>query len=249
MNKENEVVLLKDVNFAYDSATILENINLSIEERDFLAIIGPNGAGKSTLVKIILGLLKPQSGTVSVLGKTPEQSCQKIGYLPQGNFFDLSFPLSVKEVVLYGLIRKNSFLPFFTKSEKVKVNRLMKDLNIYEYRNEKIGNLSGGQRQRVFIARALIANPRILILDEPNTHIDSQAEKALYRWLKELNKKITIVMISHDISTVSNLANKVACVNKNISVNRVDAILEDGCYHKHNFGSDDFVPIKHSCKL
>lgn len=248
MSEESQpVITLKNLSFRYQQNWLFENLNLNVEARDFLAMLGPNGAGKTTLIKIILGLLKPEQGEVRILGAEPEASRSKIGYLPQGNFFDRDFPLVAREVIAYGLIQRRTFLPFFSPAELAKVEQIMRELNLLACQNTPIGELSGGQRQRVLIARALVAEPQVLILDEPSTHIDSMAEKELYALLQRLNQKITIIIVSHDISAVSKFVNKVACVNKNLVVNEIATLLEaqkiKPCF------SSDCLPLKHSCSL
>lgn len=248
-NKEGNIVIeLNNVQFKYNSMIILDDINLTVREKDFLSIIGPNGSGKSTLLRIIMGLLSPQKGTVKILGGSPEKNRERIGYLPQGNFFDINFPLTIEDIVLQGLINKHSFLPFFRQSDKAKAARVMEELGIYDIRTKQIGHLSGGQKQKTFIARALVANPTILVLDEPNAHIDSEAEQELYEILKEINNEITIIMVSHDVSAVSTLSSKVACVNKNISVNAIEDLIKQEHPANHLI-SGKYISIKHTCKL
>lgn len=233
-SKKTTIIEVDDLCFSYGENLILDNVSFSICENDFIAVVGVNGSGKTTLVKIISGIIKPSAGRVRT-----KKDC-KIAYLPQGSFFERSFPISIQDVILQGLVSKNSFFPFYTKTEKLMAEKIMKELNVYDYRNKKIGDLSGGQRQRVFISRALISNPSVLILDEPNTHIDSKSETELYKLLEEINKNTTIIMVSHDISAVSSLANRVACVNKKVVINDISEEISK---------KNGKILIQHSCNL
>jgi zinc transport system ATP-binding protein len=243
------IIQLKNIDFDFKQIKILEGINLEVNQKDFLAVIGPNGSGKTTLIKIILGLIKPTKGQVKVFGQGPQKVNQKMGYLPQGDNFDLDFPLTVEEVVLYGFIKPNSFGFKFKSEEKAKAKEIMQKIGIFQKRKNLIGQLSGGEKQKVLISRAMSANPQILILDEPNAHIDSRSEKDLYHLLKSLNQEMTIIMVSHDISAVSKYANKVACVNKNLYLSQIKDLKAGFKKHNHEHHFEDFIPIKHRCKL
>ena len=201
-----KILEIQDLNFKYDKQIILENINLSIDKGDFLAIIGPNGGGKSTLLKLILGLLNPTSGKIK-LHET------QVGYVPQNTNININFPIKVQDVVSLGF--KN------TKENIKKVNQALMQVNMQNFNNTKISNLSGGQRQRVFIARALFNSPTLLILDEPTASIDPTGQEMIYKLLKDLNKNKTIIVVSHDISVILKYAKKVAYVNKNLILHEV----------------------------
>ncbi|MDR6223358.1 metal ABC transporter ATP-binding protein [Methanococcoides alaskense] len=207
------VIDVKDVWLRYKDLTVLEGVNLSIEEGDFLGIIGPNGGGKSTLLKVILGLIKPQRGTVEVLGTTPEKARHLIGYVPQYNPSNLDFPINVREVVLMGRMGKKGLFRKYTEEDHAATKKALETVEMLEYSDRQIGKLSGGQRQRVFIARALVSEPKVLILDEPVTGIDTMMQMEFYELLKKLRSRVTIVMVSHDISAVSVLVDKIACLN------------------------------------
>ncbi len=219
MNKT--VLQLDKVYFAYDRAIILENISITIKEKDFVVIVGPNGGGKTTLLKIIMGFLKPIKGKVKLFGKPPYYEKSKIGYVPQFGEYDKNFPLSALDVVLTGLLTNKSVLPWYTKRDKNRALNMLEKVGIVHLSKEKIGKLSGGQKQRVLIARALISEPEILLLDEPTASIDPKVERHIYELLKELNKKITIMLVTHDVAFVSHYAKTIACLNKRISVNTV----------------------------
>jgi zinc transport system ATP-binding protein len=214
MNMKTEMIVLKDVCVYYNDITVLEDVNLTLEQHDFLGIIGPNGGGKSTLLKVILGLVKPGKGTIKICGDTPKKSRKYIGYVPQYSLFDLDFPMSVWDVVLMGRLGHAGLFKKFSNNDKKMALDALMTVDMLEYRNHQIGSLSGGQRQRVFIARALAANPRLLLLDEPAAGIDTVMQTEFYELLEKLNRnKMTIIMVSHDISAVSIHVDKIACLN------------------------------------
>lgn len=207
-----KVVEIKNLTIEYPDVKAIDNVSFSIDENDFLGIIGPNGAGKSTLFSCMLGLNEQYSGTILFFGKNIRESkkyLKYIGYVPQRPVFEKNFPATVREVVRMGLREK---------SNEGKVDKVLQDVWIHELRHKRIGELSGGQQQRVFIAKALVGDPKILILDEPVTGIDAQSTELFYGILKELNKnqKITIIWSSHDLDAVNRLANKVACLDKTL---------------------------------
>jgi|Deesub1362A_J573_1020465.scaffolds.fasta_scaffold00380_11 zinc transport system ATP-binding protein len=211
---KGEVVKLRNVSYSVNDRIILEDINLSVKERDFLAIIGPNGAGKTTLLKIILGLLDPSEGEVRVFGEIPKKVRKQIGYVPQQPPFDLNFPISVFKATL--LARYPGVFRGFERDDERKVLEVLELLNISKLRDRQIGELSGGQLQRVLLARALVRDPKLLLLDEPTSHIDFEAERSFYDLLAELNREITIIIVSHDINVISIYSKTVACLNRKL---------------------------------
>ena len=223
------IISINNLFFSYDKDTILNNINLEVQKNDFLAIIGPNGGGKSTLVKNILGLLNPTQGQIKIFNDPNKKHISKIGYVPQNTNININFPVTVLEVVMMGHIRdkkeENKSKNFFNKYFKIGYNEFekscaiasLKQVGMEEFSKSKIGSLSGGQRQRVMIARALCNHPSILILDEPTASIDVDGQKQIYDLLKELNKSITIIVISHDIALTMQYASKVAHINKKLT--------------------------------
>ena len=213
MNMNSAVIELKDIWVHYEGMPILEGVDLVVEPHDFLGIIGPNGGGKSTLLKVILGLIKPSRGVVTVLGDTPEKARKYIGYLPQYSLFDMEFPMSVWEVVLTGRLGHTGLLKRYNDDDKKAAYDALEEVDMLEYKDRQIGKLSGGQRQRVFIARALAGEPKLLLLDEPTTSIDSIMQEEFYELLNKLKAKMAIVMVSHDISAVSVYVDKIACLN------------------------------------
>jgi len=225
------VIDIKNLTFAYDKEIILEDINLSVKERDFLAIIGPNGGGKSTLLKLILGINKIQQGTIQILGSKPEKNLSHIGYVPQNTNVNTDFPIKVIEVVMMGHTGEKSALFDYDKEEITCAMDALVQVDMEEYANVKIGSLSGGERQRVMIARALCANPKILLLDEPTSSIDVKGQREIYDLLKLLNQNITIIVVSHDISVILEYANKTAHINKTLSYHDISNKTER--FHTH----------------
>jgi len=206
---------IKNLNFSYENESVLRNASLTVLERDFLGIIGSNGSGKSTLVKIILGFLKPSCGEIFIFNKKYKSNQNLLGYVPQNINLNKNFPISVKDVVLMGRLKK-SFFYRFKKDDFEIVKESLSKVKMEKFQNRTIGELSGGQRQRVLIARALASRPKILLLDEPTANIDNQGEEEILSILQELNQEITIIMISHNIKNLLKYANKIAHINQNI---------------------------------
>ena len=207
-----KVIEIENLTVRYGYVKAVDNLSFQINEKDFLGIIGPNGAGKSTLFACMLGIIKNYEGKIKFFGEDIKKSRKylfEVGYVPQKPVFDKNFPATVREVVRMGLRRH---------SDESRIDKVLQDVWIHELRDRRIGELSGGQQQRVFIAKALVNNPKILILDEPVTGIDSQSTELFYGILRELNQKqgITIVWSSHDMDAVNKLANKVACMNRTL---------------------------------
>ena len=217
------ILSLKKITAGYDKDIILQDVDLDIYEHDFLGIIGPNGGGKTTLLKVILGLLKPFSGTVVY----PASKQNLFGYLPQNSRFDQRFPIDVTEVVLSGLLSEKGLHKSYSRADRSKAWELLEKYGMGDYRKAAIGELSGGQMQRVFLCRAIISSPRILILDEPTTYVDSNFEKEFYTILEELNKNLSIVMVSHDLGTICSYVKTIACVNRGLHYHNSSLITEE----------------------
>jgi len=212
-----KILEINNLTAGYDEIVVLKNINFAVHQTDFIGIIGPNGGGKTTLIKCILGVIKPFSGSISYDFQAKGKDFRKfIGYLPQQNVIDKKFPISVREVVLSGLTSQKKLIFRFTTEEKKKADELLEKSGLKAISKNPIGELSGGQLQRVFLARAVISNPRLLILDEPSTYVDNRSEFEFYETLKELNKEIAILLVSHDIGTISSYIKTIACVNSNL---------------------------------
>ncbi|MCV6608032.1 MAG: ABC transporter ATP-binding protein [Campylobacterales bacterium] len=228
----DKIISVKDLSFKYDKDLVLERINLTVEKKDFLAIIGPNGGGKSTLLKLLLGVLTPNEGQISLFDAPVQESFSKIGYVPQNTNINIDFPITVLEVVLMGHFGHKRPLIGYSKDEMMCARGALQQVGMEDYENKKIGSLSGGQRQRVMIARALCAHPKVLILDEPTSSIDVEGQQQIYNLIKDLNKQITVVVVSHDISVILGYATKVAYINKTIS-------NHDLCGTKKDFETKD----------
>lgn len=214
-----DLIKASDITFSYDATPVLLEVSLTIREGDFLAVIGPNGSGKTTLVKILLGLLRPSTGRVEVMGKPLSEFTEwrKVGYVPQkATHFDPFFPASVGEVVGMALLSNTQILGPVRSHGAESVLRALRLVGMESFWSSQIGALSGGQQQRVFIARSLVTGPRILFLDEPTTGVDAETQKHFYDMLDRLNKdeRITIVLVTHDIGIVNKHVTQVACLNQ-----------------------------------
>ncbi|MBD5177694.1 MAG: ABC transporter ATP-binding protein [Bacteroidales bacterium] len=197
------LIRIEDVTFRRDDRTILSNVNLSVDRGDFVAITGPNGGGKTTMLRLILGLLTPTTGSITFAnegGRKPS-----IGYLPQKNSVDSQFPISVHEVVSSGLLAQKNL----SKAEKEQmVNEILELIELKDYSRQSIGRLSGGQLQRALFGRAIISRPEILVLDEPLSYLDNHFEERLYHIIEELSERTTILLVSHQMSRISRMANR-----------------------------------------
>lgn len=207
---------IRHLTVGYDENIILTDVSLTILDKDFIGVIGPNGGGKTTLLKAILGLLKPQKGEVVFHDCMTEGNRHRIGYLPQINNIDRKFPISVSEVINSGLMSRKNIIKRYTRKELDFAAALMDQMGIYEIRNKAIGELSGGQIQRALLCRALVNQPKLLVLDEPNTYVDNRFEKELYEKLRKLNEQIAILLVSHDLGTISTYVKSIACVNHSL---------------------------------
>jgi zinc transport system ATP-binding protein len=212
----NTIVNLEHVFFSYGDVPVLEDVNIKIEQNDFLAIIGPNGGGKTTILKLMLGLLEPTRGTITVFGTTPKNARKRIGYLPQHFSFDFDFPITVMDVVLMGRLGKRGLAKKYTEEDIETSLSALNKVGMKELRAREIGKLSGGQSQRVLIARALTTEPKLLLLDEPVSSIDTQWQQSFYELLQRLNREIAIILVTHDISVISTYIDKMACLNKKL---------------------------------
>lgn len=221
MDIEPLSIEIKDLSYRYEHEYVLEDINLQIEKGSFLGIVGPNGSGKSTLLKLILGLLKKQKGEIRLFGTDINRfkEWDKIGYVSQkANSFNTGFPATVYEVVKSGLTKKIGLFHKMKKEDHVKVKAAIDSVGMIQFCKRNIGELSGGQQQRVFIARALVSDPGLLILDEPTVGVDAENVHSFYEMLGDLNKRIgiTLVLVTHDIGTITDKVTHVACLNKHL---------------------------------
>jgi len=204
------LISLENISAGYEKNTVLNDINLTINPKDFIGIIGPNGGGKTTLLKVILDLIQPFKGRITKADQL------KIGYLPQVNTIDKRFPITVMDVIASGRFASCKWWQKQSKAQKVKVDELLRFIGLENENHTPIGELSGGQMQRVFLCRALVSNPNLLILDEPNTYVDKTFEANLYQLLSELNDKMAILLVSHDVGTISSMVKTIACVNSEL---------------------------------
>ena len=216
----NEIIKVEDLSFAYQGKLILKDIGFVVERDDFLGIIGPNGAGKSTLVKLLLKILTPSKGKIEILGEDIRSFSQwsRVGYVSQkANSFNGDFPATVEEIVGASLSAKTGIFKRKTKDHKNRVYEALEKVGMQDYGKKLIGKLSGGQQQRVFIAKVLVTDPDIMLLDEPTVGIDMKSEEAVYCLLAQLNEElgITIIMVTHDIAAITMHANKLICLSEN----------------------------------
>ena len=218
------VIKFENVSFSYNGISALEDVNLEVNDRDFLSIVGPNAGGKTTLLKLILGLIRPLLGTIRVFGQTPVKGRSRIGYMPQHVSFDPLFPISVLDVVLMGRLGNMNSLGFYRRADKEAAAGALRKVEMYEVRKRPFSALSGGQHQRVLIARALVSDPELLLLDEPTTNLDTVVETELFEILNLLNEKMTVIVVTHDLGFVSRYVNRVACVNRRVLVHPTSEI-------------------------
>jgi len=215
------VVTAESLSFRFNGVEILSDVTFALERGEFLGIVGPNGSGKTTLIRLLLGLLKPTRGTVTLFGLSTDAFSQwrKVGYLPQKiAAFNPNFPATVEEIVALGLLAGKSFPRRIARTDRRSIDEAMALLDITSIRNKLIGELSGGQQQRVLIARALVAEPELLILDEPTTALDPEGRERFFATLKTLNRHraVTIIMITHDMGTIGQHASKLLYLDKNL---------------------------------
>jgi len=220
---EVPAIELQDVGFSYNGVPVLEKVNLSIGREEFLSVVGPNGGGKTTLLKIILGLLKPSTGRVRVFGAPPERNRERMGYMPQHTQFDPQFPVSVMDVVLMGNLGSRRGGPY-SRRDRDEGCRVLDQVDMCGQSRNSFSSLSGGQRQRVLLARALISEPEILLLDEPTANVDVGIESKLDRILKNLKKHMTILMVTHDLGFVTHMVESVICVNRKVVVHPTSSL-------------------------
>lgn len=213
---ENKILTIKDLNFSYGKIKILNNLNFELNKGDYLGIIGANGSGKTTLIKVLLGLLSPESGEVVYHQNIIEDNA--LGYVPQKTFGNHhNFPATVKEIVRTGLLANKGRLKFYNKEDSEKVIKTLESLKILDLKDRKINELSGGQQQRVLLARSLVSKPKLLILDEPTSALDPEIRQDFYEVLEEINKSgVTIILISHDLSAIRPYLNKVLLLDRKI---------------------------------
>lgn len=239
MIKAEKIVTVENLNFSYGNVSVLTDVNMSIHRGEFLAVIGPNGGGKSTLVKILLGILKPDSGRVRIFGKKPG-AVNNVGYVPQDVSAGRGFPVTVREAAMMGrrLAKKGT-----SKAEdRAVIDSILEKLNLLEVAEKRMDDLSGGQRQRVLMARALAIEPEIIFLDEPASNVDMQGQTRIFDLLAELNEKMTVVVISHDLTIIPKYSTSVACVSGSVHKHDEAEVTEDMIHE--SYGAVDGCPVE-----
>lgn len=217
------IISFQDVDFSYNSEPILKDVNLEIHPGEFVSVIGPNGGGKTSLLLLALGMLRPNRGTVQVFGRAPERERSRLSYVPQFTRFDPLFPVTVYDVVQMGRLGRFWTGPY-RKEDREAALTALEQVGLVELRRRSFSELSGGQRQRVLIARALATEPEVLLLDEPTANVDRLATDKLYELLVELNQRLTVVLVSHDLGIVSRFVSSVVCVNKTVFTHPVSEL-------------------------
>ncbi len=247
-----KVIQIRNLSFAYNSQTVLNSVNLNVMEGDFIAMIGPNGGGKSTLLKLILGLLKPDTGEIVVMGRPANKASSSIGYVPQDINLNRNFPITAIDIVLMGKLTPEKRWKRHTLVDRDEAMAALEKMGMADYGSRKISNLSGGQRQRVFIARALVTKPKILLLDEPTSSIDTKGQTDFFKMLKELNKDITIIVVSHNLFVVSNFVKSVVCLNRHLHYHNNFGVLGSDALHPTSSQADrvtDMLEKMYSCTV
>ncbi len=206
------IIKIKNLTFGYNNIPVLKNVSLDIVKNDYLLIIGPNGGGKTTFLKLILGIMKPWRGSISYA----KGVCNRLGYVPQYSNFNKNFPITVLGMVLTGFIDSKNFLKKYNKDQKEKAEKFLNQFDLYDKRNDNINNLSGGQIQKLLIARALIADPVALLLDEPTASIDITSQTNIRDFIHKLNENMAIVMVTHDLTPFARTYKRIACINKTL---------------------------------
>lgn len=239
---QTPAVCFKAVSFGYERETIIDGADFDIEPGESISVIGPNGGGKTTLLKLLLGLLTPDKGSIRIFGKAADNNTAAIGYVPQSLSLDRRFPITAIDIVAMGLLHKNQ-LWGLSKADREKAWQALDSIGLSAIGRMPFANLSGGQKQSVLLARALVGEPRLLVLDEPTTHIDAAAQERLEAVLKSLQSKLTLITVSHDLHFVARGIGRVICVNRTVKVHPVEAL--DGELTRRLFGYPVAL-VKHS---
>lgn len=233
----HEIINFKNVSYAYDNEIVLEDVNIRLYARQMVSIIGPNGSGKTTLLKLILGLLKPAQGDITVFDQPPEKVRHLLGYVPQYARFDPSFPVNVFDVVLMGGVKPHTFGIYNAKA-KSDALKALDIINLGHLKKKSFAHLSGGQRQRVLIARALVSGPKVLLMDEPTANVDRETEEDLYALIQELSKEYTVVLVSHDLGVVPKISDQVVCVNRNVLIHSKSELTAESIQDMYSCSMD-----------
>ena len=232
---DRPAIEVRDVSLSIARTPVLEQVSFTVDEGSFLGIIGPNGGGKSVLLRVMLGLWKPDRGSVAIYGEPPERARGDVAYLPQQSSFDRSFPITVRDVVLMGRLGNRGLTRRYDDADRARAAEAMKRMEVGSFADRQIGQLSGGQLQRVLIARALTMDARILVMDEPNAALDSHFGGLLYPLLKELSETMTVVLVAHDVSLVSRYVDHIACLNKRLHFHPAGAVTPEILEHVYGY--------------
>jgi zinc transport system ATP-binding protein len=227
-------VAAKNLAFVYRDTPVLEDVSFDVFEGEFLGVIGPNGGGKTTLLKIILGFLQPLRGSVEVFGVSPDEAQKFMSYVPQSMQYDRQFPISVLELVLAGRLSRLGWLGQYSKQDYEAAYLALERVGLVDFARRPFGSLSGGQAQRALIARALVSQPRLLLLDEPTASVDSKAEAEIYQLLSGLRGQMTIMMVTHDLNAVISHVDRILCVQRGAYSLQPEQVCEHfavGLYH------------------
>lgn len=226
MTTRKSLISIRDLWVEYDNTSALEGVNLDIYEDDFVGVIGPNGGGKSSLVKAIMGTI-PYKGRIEFDNSLKRGNHYKIGYMPQVSQFDMRFPISIGEVVLSGLQTEKGFFGRYNTSDKARANELLNKMGISDIADHPIGEVSGGQMQRALLCRAIISEPKLLILDEPTNFVDNRFEYEFYNMVRQLSDRMAIVMVSHDLGTITSVVKSIVCVNRQVHRHDSNILTEE----------------------
>ena len=241
---KNTLIDIHNLNFSYNSQPVLIDVNLSVTAGDFIAMIGPNGGGKTTLLKLMLGLLNAKSGTMRLFGERPQNVSHRIGYVPQDVHINKNFPISALDVVLMGKLKPGKRWSRHSRQDRMAALSALEQVEMKKYRDHRIGDLSGGQKQRVFVARALVTDPDLLFLDEPTASIDTKGQNEFYKLLKVLNRKITIIVVSHDLMVISGYIKSVVCVNQRLHYHGHAELTGEMIEMMYNCTAEDTCPVE-----
>jgi zinc transport system ATP-binding protein len=247
MAEKEVIVSFKNLSFAYEGdKNILEDVNAEVYRGDYVSVVGPNGGGKTTFLKLVLGLLKPTQGEIGLFGRPHTGACDRIGYVPQFSKFDANFPASVRDVVLMGALNRGFWWGGHSKAQKAKALEAIEAVGLQDHANASFAQLSGGQRQRALIARAIMSDPELLLLDEPTANIDASGTEQLYAMFAEMNKRFSILMVSHDLGFVTTSVNRVFCIKKSLQIHPVSELTGDSLQRLYG-GNVHLVRHDHSC--